>query len=65
MKTKPKMKRFDIVRNDKILIHNISLGLAEHLRNNDIQYSESEIIATTKKEHKEGFCFGIKERKKS
>jgi hypothetical protein len=59
-KKKIKMKRFDLVKNNVVLIHNISLALAEHLRDTDKGYMESEIVLTTKKEHKEGYCFGIK-----
>jgi hypothetical protein len=51
---KKKMKRYDIIENNKVLIPNISKGLAEHLLKKDGFYKGGEIIPTKSKETNQG-----------
>jgi hypothetical protein len=61
------MKRVDIIKNNEILIRNISTGLAEHLLKKDKFYKDGETVPTKSKEANQGmnmiFGAGIRRSK--
>jgi hypothetical protein len=58
---KMNLKIVDIIRKNKTLITNISIGLANRLIEKDNNYKDGEIVSIRKKEYKDSFCFGMRE----